>query len=80
MLPNMQKESELQKRDGGTGTIGVGSLGGKGYDILKKDFFARLQCVECKGMMDSWNQIVKFDGDEGLQWYLAVREQGWDEI
>jgi hypothetical protein len=46
------------------------------FDVIKKQFFADVQCVACKGMLETFHQIVKVDGEKKFRWFLAIAKQG----
>jgi hypothetical protein len=46
------------------------------FDVIRKQFFAHVQCVECKAVLETFHQIVKLDGDGKFRWFLAITKQG----
>lgn len=69
MRSRMEKEYVREKSNGEKSHR---KLDGKPLDNIKKDFFATLECIECKGKMDTFHAIVKLDGEERFSGTFVV--------
>jgi hypothetical protein len=72
MHSRMEKEYVREKLNGEKSGR---KIDGKLLDYIRKDFFATLECIECKGKMDTFLAIAKLDGEERFRWYLCCFKQ-----